>query len=344
MPLYELKNIIHHYHSHPALAPALEIDHWQLESGRITGLFGPNGSGKSTLLKLLGFVDRPTVGQVYLDGRKTAPFDPAARQNVTLLPQTPFLLQRSVGRNVAYGLRLRGINQEVAGRLRESMSLVGLEYDCFAKRPWYALSGGEAHRVALAARLALRPKVLLLDEPTTSVDAASAQHIKAAALHVHRQWGSSVIVASHEIQWLQDICHEIYYMFQGRMLGQGHRTLLFGPWHPLDNGLVQMPLGEEQRFVAAQGPAGATPKVAAVASERLALHSSAQSIPADQARLQGVLTSLHLDQATGLVNASVRVGHTLFSGLAPPDHGASAGICPGCLVWIAYSPQAVMWY
>lgn len=340
MPLYELNDIVHTYNGHQALA----VEHWQVDGGGITGLFGPNGSGKSTLLKLLSFVERPTSGRILLNGRRTEPFDPAVREMVALLPQQTFLLKRSVQRNVAYGLHLRKARRGVTERVKEAMSLVGLDYERFRHRPWFALSGGEAHRVALATRLALRPKVLLLDEPTTSVDAASAQHIKAAALFAHRQWGSSVIIVSHDIPWLQDICHETAFLFQGQLLGHGHRTLLFGPWQKLDEGHVYMTLDEDQRFVAALPRPHITRQVAAVDPARLSLSTAAGPTAAGRHRLRGLLTSLSLDNLSGRISATVSVGHIVFNTLVDQGTFSDGGFAPGRTVWIVYRPDDVVWF
>ncbi len=340
MPLYELKNIAHQYNGHLALS----IDHWVLESGRITGLSGPNGSGKSTLLKLLGFVERPTSGQIFLNGRKTVPFDAVVRETVALLPQATFLLKRSVYHNVEYGLRLRGLSRLTDNRVREAMSLVGLDFDHFAHRPWYALSGGEAHRVALAARLALRPKVLLLDEPTTSVDAASAQHIKSATLYAHQQWGSSVVIVSHEHQWLHEISHEILYLFQGKLLGSGHRTLLFGPWLPADDRKVYMLLIGEQRFEAPHPPPEAIHQVAAIAAIDLSILPHDNVMVPAPGRLQGTLTSMSLERITGRIHATVGMGSVVFHVVVPPEIFNRGGFTPGSAVWISYQPDDVVWY
>lgn len=340
MPLYELQNIRQIYNGYPVL----DIDHWQVERGNIVGLFGPNGSGKSTLLKLLGFVERPSSGEIRLNGHITEPFAPSARKKVALLPQQTFLLSRSVYQNVAHGLRLRKMRQGLTERIRESMTMVGLEFDRFSPRPWYALSGGEAHRVALAARLCLRPEVLLMDEPTASVDAASAQHIKSAALHAHRQWGSSLIIASHDIQWLRDFCHETHYLFQGKLSGHGHRTLLFGPWHRSDEDRVCMPMGDGQTFVAASPTSEALRRVAAVDPSRLSLHTGTEPVPAGWWRLQGTLTSLGLDRLSGRIDASVHAGDLVLHALIDPQVLPDSGLTPGRTVWVIYDPDDVVWY
>jgi tungstate transport system ATP-binding protein len=169
-PIYQIEKLAHRYNGRPVL----QLDAFSIEKAAILGLVGPNGSGKSTLLKLLAFVDRPSRGQVRFKDKPEVPFSDGVRFQVTLLTQEPYLLKRSVFDNVAYGLRIRNGRKDFRPHVAEALSMVGLDPDTFMHRPWNELSGGEAQRVALAARLALRPEVLLLDEPTASVDGASA--------------------------------------------------------------------------------------------------------------------------------------------------------------------------
>ena len=339
MDLYRLDHIIHRYKERPVLS----IDGWSIDEGTITGLCGPNGSGKSTLLKLLGLIERPSRGEIRFNGSKADPFARGVRDRVTLLPQDSYLLKRSVYNNVAYGLKIRKEKHDVDERVREALNLVGLAPDRFAQRPWYALSGGEARRVALAARLVLRPKVLLLDEPTTSVDAASALLMKAAALHAHRQWNTSLVISSHDVQWLQDVCTDIIYLFNGRILGRGQRTLLFGPWLRLADNRVGKKLADGQAFVAASPPADDN-SVAAVDPARLTLHLSEQEIPEGRKALKGVLTSLGLEKISGTINLSVAVGEIEFTAYLPADTHLTASHRPGKPIWVAYRPEDVKWY
>lgn len=227
-PIYELKQIRHIYGSKngtPAGTTrehAFAVNDLSISRCRITGLVGPNGSGKSTLLKLLAFALRPTKGVILYNGRPAHPFSKAVRFNVTLLTQAPYLLKRRVIDNILYGLKLRGTHQEVTRdaieqRIDESMEMVGLDYASFAHRRWNELSGGEAQRVAMAARLVLKPEVLLLDEPTASVDVESADLIRKAAIFARQEWGTTIVVASHDHKWLYDICDKHLHLEQGRV-------------------------------------------------------------------------------------------------------------------------------
>ncbi len=170
--LYEIRDLKQRYGKGPL---SLDIAELSIRSSGITGLVGPNGSGKSTLLKVLSFLITYQSGSIIFDGLPSEGREGAIRREVTYLLQDSYLLNRSVYENIAYGLKLRGDVPDIKERVRESLTQVGLDPEKFAQRPWYQLSGGEVQRVALAARLALRPRVLLLDEPTANVDEASAQ-------------------------------------------------------------------------------------------------------------------------------------------------------------------------
>ncbi len=340
MALYRLNRIIQRYDHRTVLS----IDGLELAQGSITGLVGANGSGKTTLLKLLGFVERPAQGEILFDERPVPPLDPAARRSIALLPQESHLLKRTVYANVAYGLRVRNDRKEERQRVAQSLAWVGLPPENFARRPWFALSGGEARRAALAARLVLRPRVLLLDEPTTSVDGASAQLMKAAALHAHRQWGTSLVVASHDLPWLHEICTDVVHLFAGRILGRGQQTLLFGPWRQLSPGKVAMALGETQRFIALRPEKEKTALTAAIDPARLTLLQPGEAPPEGREVMEGIVTRLALDRPTGGIHVVVAVGPTEFSVPLPAGHPALAALSPGRPARIAYGPGEVRWY
>ena len=199
--IYSLRNVKHSYGAHPALW----IEALDVLRGAVVEVKGPNGSGKSTLLKVLGFLE-PFSGELLFDGGTARGRERELKREATLLLQEPYLLRRSVYENIAYGLRLRNLpREEIGTRVADSLSRVGILPDRFAPRPWYRLSGGEAQRVALAARLALRPRVLLLDEPTASVDEASAALIREAVCQVARNEGTTVIIATHDADWMQSV-------------------------------------------------------------------------------------------------------------------------------------------
>jgi tungstate transport system ATP-binding protein len=195
----------------------LRIDELAIEENKILGIIGPNGSGKSTLLRILAFVESPAFGLIMFDGERQSANGSLIRRSVTMLMQEPYLLKRSVNGNVKYGLKIRGqkrTDKEVA----QALEMVGLDPDRFGRRSWYELSGGEAQRVAMASRLVMKPRVLLLDEPTSNLDKESASLIQQASLQARRQWGATLIIVSHNIEWLEAVSDRIIRMKDGRMV------------------------------------------------------------------------------------------------------------------------------
>jgi len=239
-PIYTLKNIVQAYKG----KIALDIPRLSIAPGSITGLMGPNGSGKSTLLKLLAFVSSPVKGTLLFNGKGEAPFSPKVRFDITLLTQTPYLLKRSVQENITHGLKIRRKahgrkDPKVCKQVREVMARVGLSFDEFAHRMDYELSGGEAQRVAMAARLILKPRVLLLDEPTASVDINSATLIRRAALYARKTWGTTIIIASHDHEWLQGACDSLFQLYHGKIFQAGSKNIIPGPFVQDDQGFFR---------------------------------------------------------------------------------------------------------
>ncbi|MBI5591984.1 MAG: ABC transporter ATP-binding protein [Deltaproteobacteria bacterium] len=337
--IYQLFNV-KKYHKRQL---AVDIESLTISPASITGLIGPNGSGKSSLLRLLAFVDGPSEGRILFNGRKAAPFDASVRFHVSLLPQEPYLLKRSVFDNIAYGLVLRGVNQSRhTEAVTDALSLVGLSAEEFAGRSWYQLSGGEAQRVALAARLVLKPNVLLLDEPTASVDAASAQQIKASALKACREWGTTLIVASHDWQWVHEICHSVIPMFNGRVMENGTGNILFGPWRSGSEGCWERPIEDGQTIRVSEPPS--TAAVAVIPQDSIFLSLDKPLLKPHEHFLQGVLTLLALDPSTGSIQVTLRIADLSFSLQIPTSYAQKMLLFPGQKVYITYPVSAVVWY
>ncbi len=248
-PLYRLEGVKYSYGKHFDLdVPELVIRH-----GESLGLVGPNGSGKSTLLYLLALIDAPDEGTIYFEGVPAGPDSSEARKNVTMLLQISYLLKRTVFENVAYGLRLRGEMRDARERVREAMHWVGLDPDKFAHRMWHQLSGGEAQRVALASRLVLRPKVLILDEPTASVDRQSSYLMKDAIDRSRRMFNTSLIIVSHDYFWLNTVADTLKRVEEGRLIDYVAGNVIQGPWEEAEDGLFNKRLADGQTILSARG-------------------------------------------------------------------------------------------
>lgn len=210
--LYELRDVVRRYDGREVL----NIARLDIAAGVILGLAGPNGGGKSTLMRLLAFLETPDSGEIRYDGRSSQGREDELRGEVTVFPQEPYLLKRTVRANVGYGLAIRDM-PDIPARVAEALTLVGLDPARFAGRQWTQLSGGEVKRVALAARLALRPRVLLLDEPTANLDSDSAELVRRAVCEARKTWGTTLVISGHDHPWLQAICDDILWLRDGKL-------------------------------------------------------------------------------------------------------------------------------
>ncbi|NQY94038.1 MAG: energy-coupling factor ABC transporter ATP-binding protein [Campylobacteraceae bacterium] len=289
--LYELNNIEQHYDGKKVLS----IDNLTLGQNQIVGFFGPNGSGKSTLFSLLSFVSKPSLGRIEFQGIENKKMDLDAKQSIVMVPQNPYLLKRSVFDNVAYGLKLRKDTKNLTERVYEALALVGLDIS-FAKRKWSQLSGGEAQRVALAARLILKPKVLILDEPTAGVDTNSAQLIKEAVLMAKQKWNTTLFIASHDHNWLNHICDKKIALFQGEIVESGSVNLLFAPWEKDMNGNLVKVFLDGQRLFIENSQDKKRDSVVMVSSDAITLTSMELANSLNCHALRGIVRSIHQQQ------------------------------------------------
>lgn len=198
---YAVNNLSFDYDDNFSFAlPSLEIP-----ANSIFGITGLNGSGKTTLLKLLAFLLPPKSGEIkFFNHVVTSKQHQQLRNQITLLLQNPILLQRTIFANVAYGLQIRKA-KNIKSKVAAALDYVGLPVDKFGDKYFNQLSGGELKRVALAARIALDPKVLLLDEPTTNIDKQTKQLIAAILLKLNRERNTTIVVSSHDEQWLDQL-------------------------------------------------------------------------------------------------------------------------------------------
>ncbi|MBR9987246.1 MAG: ABC transporter ATP-binding protein [Desulfosarcina sp.] len=337
-PIYRIENLAHRYNGDPVVA----VDRLDIEPASIMGLVGPNGSGKSTLLKLMAFIFRPTQGRILFDGKAALPFDESVRFQVTLLTQDPYLMKRTVFKNVAYGLRVRGGQEDWARPVHDALAMVGLDTDIFARRQYDELSGGEAQRVALAARLVLKPRVLLLDEPTASVDAASSELIRAASLRARSEWGTTLVIASHDREWLYDVCDEVIHLFKGTPTGTGRSNMVFGPWVPEENGLYTKPLGDGIRLTVSAPPHADATAFIDPAAIRI-LDSGAASTAENIAFVDGTVTRIASEKQSGHLFADVRAGSLRLVVRVDESRLAAMTLHRGWPVTLAYRPDSIRW-
>ncbi|MDP2233801.1 MAG: ATP-binding cassette domain-containing protein [Actinomycetota bacterium] len=199
-----------------AVEALIDID-LSIEVGRTLVILGPTGSGKSTLLGIACGLVRPTLGSVALDGVTAHGMLVGREAGVGLVFQAPEnqLFAESVLDDVAFGPSNLGLGREVAlDRARDSLRAVGMDPAVFGDRSPFALSGGEARRVALAGVLAMKPAYLLLDEPTAGLDARGRDDVLAALDELASTTG--IVIVTHDAEEFLGRADDVLLLAQGR--------------------------------------------------------------------------------------------------------------------------------
>jgi len=209
--IYTVRDLCFTYNN----STVLSIKSLDFIQGKIQVLLGPNGSGKTTLLKLLNRLLPLQSGEITFDGKRIDK-DSSFRSKTVYVHQNPMLLSGTVFDNIAYGLKLRGYSrQEIEAQVAKTLSVVGLEG--FAHRKSTALSGGEIQRVAVARAMAFNPAVLLLDEPTSSVDRENVGRIESLLLRIKKTYGCTIIISTHNLPFAYRICDRLIHLEEGKV-------------------------------------------------------------------------------------------------------------------------------
>ena len=211
---------------------ALKNVNIEIKEGSITGLIGHTGSGKSTMLQLLNGLATPSEGKVLLDGvdiwEKPKEIG-KVRFRVGLVMQYPEyqLFEETVEKDIAYGPKNMGLNEtEIAERINEAIDFVGLSPDVLQKNP-FDLSGGQKRRVAIAGVIAMRPEVLVLDEPAAGLDPQGRDVILNGIFKYREKTGATVIIVSHSMEDMARICDDIIVLSHGEVVLNGTRDEVF---------------------------------------------------------------------------------------------------------------------
>lgn len=191
----------------------LNLEPFTLSSGYIYGLVGPNGVGKTTLLRILSGLEKDHTGTITYDEK---PMDQEIMKKVTYLSQTPYMMRCSVWENIAYPLKVRKVAEaEVEERVATVMDEFGLR--SLSDQLATSLSGGEAQKVALARALIFSPEVLLLDEPTASIDPETIETIEHAIRRRNKSYGMTAIVISHNRGQISRLCDRVLALCEGNL-------------------------------------------------------------------------------------------------------------------------------
>ena len=220
-----VENINHIYSKgQPDESYALRDVSFSIEDGEFTGIIGHTGSGKSTLIQHLNGLLRPDSGRIIIDGYDITAKDAVLRdirRKVGLVFQYPEyqLFEETVQKDVAFGPKNMGIDrEETERRVKEALSLVDLDFEEFAQRSPFDLSGGQKRRVAIAGVLAMQPDVLILDEPTAGLDPKAHEEILDMICKIKENKETTVILVSHNMDDIARLCSKVLVMDQGRLV------------------------------------------------------------------------------------------------------------------------------
>jgi len=189
----------------------------QIREGEFFSLLGPSGCGKTTLLRLIAGFEQPTKGNITIDGSQMHGVEANERPTNMVFQSYAIFPHLNVEENVGYGLKRLNLGKdETARRVNEMLKLVDL--DNYNKRPAHALSGGQRQRVALARSLIMKPKVLLLDEPLSSLDKNLREQMQLELRHLQRTVGITFILVTHDQEEALTMSDRIAVMFEGQIV------------------------------------------------------------------------------------------------------------------------------
>ncbi|UTR10033.1 methionine ABC transporter ATP-binding protein [Evansella sp. LMS18] len=239
-----LENITKEFQSKSGIVKGVDDVTLHIRKGEIFGIVGYSGAGKSTLLRCMNYLEPPTSGTVKVDGVNLAELTPKQlrkqRQSIGMIFQGFYLVSsKTVFENVAFALKAAGIKkQHIRQRVDELLELVGLT----DRRNQYPaqLSGGQKQRVSIARALANNPKVLLCDEATSALDPSTTKSILALLKKINQELGITIVIITHEMEVVKEICHKCAVMQDGRVVEQGSTYNIFAnPQEPLTETFIE---------------------------------------------------------------------------------------------------------
>ena len=220
-PLLEIRDLSHVYSAGtPFESTAIEHINIKLDQGEFVGIIGHTGSGKSTLIQHCNALLKPTSGQILFEGRdvwESTAFTRLLRFQVGLVFQYPEhqLFEETVFQDIAFGPKNMGLSEaEVRERVLEAAGFVGVSEDLLEASP-FDLSGGQKRRVAIAGVIAMRPKILILDEPTAGLDPAGRESILQNIRDYRSRCGAAVVMVSHSMEEIAASVDRIIVMNKG---------------------------------------------------------------------------------------------------------------------------------
>lgn len=212
---------------------ALDDVSFRIDDGEFIGIIGHTGSGKSTLVQHLNGLLRPSSGQVLIDGEDLNGEHVnrrELRQRIGLVFQYPEyqLFEETVAKDIAFGPKNQGLSaEEINERVHYAMECVHLDYEKYAEKSPFELSGGQMRRVAIAGVLAMRPSVLILDEPTAGLDPRGRDRVLSMLEDLHAKEHVTTLMVSHSMDDMARLATRLIVMSEGKIVAQGTPREIF---------------------------------------------------------------------------------------------------------------------
>ncbi|NMA86289.1 MAG: energy-coupling factor transporter ATPase [Tissierellia bacterium] len=239
--IMQLENINYIYNPNtPFEKKALDNINLNINKGDFIGLIGHTGSGKSTLVQHLNGLIKPTSGKIIVDGIDITSKDAGLReirQKVGLVFQYPEhqLFEETIYKDIAFGPKnLKLDEEEIHQRVKRSMELVGLDFEKLKDRSPFELSGGQKRRVAIAGVLAMKPDVLILDEPTAGLDPRGRDEILGKIQELYEREGITIVLVSHSMEDIAKLVNRIIVMHNGKIAMDGNTREIFNQAEELE--------------------------------------------------------------------------------------------------------------
>ena len=229
--MIELKHVSKVFETAGGRVEALKDISLTIPDGDVYGIIGMSGAGKSTLVRCINMLERPTSGEVIVNGKRLDTMSPAqlraARRDITMIFQRfNLLMQRNCLDNVCFPMELAGVSRrEAASRAQELLETVGLPDK--AKAYPAQLSGGQQQRVAIARALATNPKVLLCDEATSALDPKTTRQILELIGDINKKLGITVVIITHQMSVVKEVCNHVAILDDGEVVEEGLVSAVF---------------------------------------------------------------------------------------------------------------------
>ncbi len=235
-------------YTYPDGTHALKNINMEIYKGQKVAIMGPNGAGKSTLFSHFNGLTEPTSGHVEIDG-KAIKYDRdtllEVRQKVGIVFQDPNdqLFAPTVKEDVAFGPMNLGLSyEEVEKRVDEALKMVGMEK--FKDKTPHHLSGGQQKRVAIAGIIAMRPEIMILDEPTAGLDPEGVEKVLNILDNLNKE-GMSIVISSHDIEMVNEFAQKIFVLNEGEILESGDKHEIFSNKELLKKAHLKAPITTE---------------------------------------------------------------------------------------------------